>query len=112
MTSSTTPAPAGADAVDDVIDGAALDQQPPINLAQSEPGSSVKTIDESHRLRFAAWVLGCLFGLVLVVFACYAIWPDNDAIKQIFEFVKVGALPLVTLVIGFYFPSTGGSSSN
>lgn len=42
----------------------------------------------------------------LLVMGGYAFNPDNKAWAEIFELIKVGALPLVTLVIGFYFPSS------
>jgi hypothetical protein len=32
--------------------------------------------------------------------------PDNPGVSQIFELVKIGALPLVTSVISFHFPNS------
>jgi len=58
-----------------------------------------------ERLRFARQVLLCLLLLVVAVFAGYAAMPDNPAMAAIFEVVKIGALPLATLVITFYFPN-------
>lgn len=67
--------------------------------------SQVK-IDEGERLKLARQVLFWL-GLICVgVFIGYAIWPDNQALAAIFELVKIGALPLVTLVVSFYFPNS------
>lgn len=31
---------------------------------------------------------------------------DTDVSIDDFEFIKIGALPLITLVISFYFPSS------
>ena len=31
---------------------------------------------------------------------------ENEALNQAFELVKIGALPLVTLVVSFYFPNS------
>jgi hypothetical protein len=42
-----------------------------------------------------------------VTFIAYAAMPDNPAMVQIFELIKIGAFPLVTLVIAFYFPTRG-----
>ncbi len=34
------------------------------------------------------------------------IGEKNEALSQAFELVKIGALPLVTLVVSFYFPNS------
>lgn len=34
----------------------------------------------------------------------YALQHDNKALAAMFELVKIGALPLMTLVVSFYFP--------
>ena len=41
--------------------------------------------------------------IVVGVFVAYGYRPDNTALQQIFEFLKVGLLPLVTLVIALCF---------
>ena len=64
----------------------------------------LRAINEGDRLRFAKQVL-LFVGLVCVlVFAAYAFRPENKALSSIFELIKIGLLPLVTLVITFYFP--------
>lgn len=63
-------------------------------------------IPEGDRLRLARQVLLYLFLLCIGVFVAYVLMPDSPATAQIFELVKIGALPLVTLVISFYFPNT------
>ena len=63
-------------------------------------------IPEGDRLRLARQILLYLFLLCIGVFAAYVLLPDSPAAAQIFELVKIGALPLVTLVISFYFPNT------
>lgn len=46
-------------------------------------------------------------GVVCVlVFAAYVIYPGNQALAAIFELIKIGLLPLITLVISFYFPKS------
>jgi len=65
----------------------------------------LKEVDEGERLRLARQVL---LGLGLIcsgVFIAYGLEPDNTGLSSIFELVKIGALPLVTLVISFYFPN-------
>ncbi|TFW28041.1 hypothetical protein E4L96_02995 [Massilia arenosa] len=64
------------------------------------------TIDEAERLRFAKQVLLALFLVSLVSFAGYYASPESRASAAVFELVKVGMLPLVTLVIAFNFPNS------
>ncbi len=64
------------------------------------------SIDESDRLKLAKQVLFWLGFICTAVFIGYAMFPDNVALAAIFELVKIGALPLVTLVISFYFPNS------
>jgi hypothetical protein len=64
------------------------------------------SLTEGERLRFAKQVLFWLALICVGVIVGYAMYPDNRALGQIFEWFKIGALPLATLVISFYFPST------
>ncbi len=66
--------------------------------------SGVK-IDEGERLRFARQILLGLAIICVGVFVGYYLNPENKGIVQIFELIKIGALPLFTLVISFYFPN-------
>ncbi len=77
-----------------------------IDLAHvfSAPGGV--TVNEGERLRFARQVLFWLALICVGVFVAHGVWPGNEGVAQIFELVKIGALPLVTLVISFYFPSS------
>jgi len=63
------------------------------------------SLSEQERLRFAKQALGVLALICVGVFVGYALFPDNKALGDIFELVKIGVLPLVTLVVSFYFPS-------
>jgi len=65
------------------------------------------SINESDRLKFAKQILLGLALLCTCEMAGYACYPENPALAQMFELVKIGAFPLVTLVISFYF--TNGS---
>ncbi|HEJ8071688.1 TPA: hypothetical protein SMI41_004909, partial [Serratia marcescens] len=51
-------------------------------------------------------VLCGIFAVSVGVFAAHAYWDKNEALGQTFELVKIGALPLVTLVVSFYFPTS------
>ncbi|HGM5804787.1 hypothetical protein PTR15_00365 [Serratia nevei] len=62
--------------------------------------------DEMERLRLARQVLCGIFAVSVGVFAAHAYWDKNEALSQAFELVKIGALPLVTLVVSFYFPNS------
>ncbi len=63
------------------------------------------TISEGDRLKFAKQVLFWLGVICIGVFVSYGLAPENKALSAIFELVKIGALPLVTLVVSFYFPN-------
>ena len=62
-------------------------------------------IGEGERLRFARHLLFCLLLICVGVFIARGKYPDNKGVSDIFELIKIGALPLVTLVISFYFPN-------
>lgn len=66
----------------------------------------VTELTESDRLRFAKQILSGIAIISTGVFAGYAALPDNKALAAVFELVKIGALPIVTLVISFYFPNS------
>ncbi|MGI4841121.1 MAG: hypothetical protein ACRYF9_26325 [Janthinobacterium lividum] len=76
-----------------------------IDLIHHSPEHVVR-FHEGHRLRFAKQILLFLFVLCMIVIIGYGLEPANEAWENMFELVKIGALPLVTLVIGFYFPSS------
>ena len=64
----------------------------------------LQVINEGDRLRFAKQVLLFVGVVCVLVFAAYALRPENKALSSIFELIKIGLLPLITLVISFYFP--------
>lgn len=68
----------------------------------------VEEVTGRERLKFARNVLLFLFFITLFVFGCYIYAPENKGAEAVFDLVKVGVLPLVTLVIGFYFPASNG----
>lgn len=52
---------------------------------------------------FANQLLVVITLIVVVAGASYAYSPDNKALMAIFDLIKIGVLPLVTLVVAFYF---------
>jgi hypothetical protein len=85
-----------------------LDDEREYDIASSTYHTqTIVTISESERLKFAKQILMGLAILSSSVVAGYACYPENKALAEIFELVKIGAFPLVTLVISFYF--TNGS---
>lgn len=66
----------------------------------------VLVFDEMERLRLARQVLYGIFVISVGVFIAHAYWDQSEPIRQVFELLKIGALPLVTLVISFYFPNS------
>jgi len=60
-------------------------------------------ISESDRLRFARQVVLGLAIISSAVMTGYACYPDNKALAALTEIIKIGALPMATLVISFYF---------
>ncbi|WP_426991710.1 hypothetical protein [Methylomonas sp. CM2] len=63
-------------------------------------------LDESDRLKLARQVLMGMAAICIGVFVGYASYPDNKALVDIFELIKIGALPLITLIVSFYFPNS------
>lgn len=77
-----------------------------VDIDDYVPEGSFSTVDETERLKFGKQVLLWLAIICGAVITGYALSPDNKALANIFELVKIGALPLVTLIIGFYFPNS------
>jgi hypothetical protein len=75
-----------------------------LGLVFREPGGV--TLDEGRRLNLAKGILICLALICVGVFVAHGAWPANSGVTDVFELIKVGALPLVTLVVSFYFPKT------
>jgi len=85
-----------------------MNTEKPVELLDANlafPHSDKVSISGMERLRFAKQAL-CVLGLVCIsVFVAYALSPQNPALVAIFEFLKIGILPLITLVVSFYFSS-------
>ena len=64
------------------------------------------SIPEVARLKLARQLLLSIGVLTLGFFAWYARDPENSALRAIFELFKIGVLPLITLIVTFYFPRT------
>lgn len=74
-----------------------------IDLSSIFGNGSAVQLKENDRLRFARQVLMSLLFLCAGIFTAYGLNPESRAMEQMFELVKNGALPLITLVISFYF---------
>ena len=64
---------------------------------------------DKARLKLAAWLLGGLFVLLMFSNVLVLMAPGDrvaDA-RDFFSFVKAFVPPLFTLIIGFYFTSSG-----
>ena len=70
------------------------------------PRPSGVSIPETDRLKLARQLLFSLGALAVGFFAWYGIAPKNPALQAIFELFKIGVLPLVTLIVSFYFSRT------
>ena len=64
------------------------------------------SIPETDRLKLARQLLLSLGVLTVGFFAWYGMAPENAALEAIFELFKIGVLPLVTLIVSFYFSRT------
>ena len=64
------------------------------------------------RLQLAGWVLAALLLVVFVALAAVIYAPADRLVdaREFLSFVKTLVPPLVTLVLGFYFNSQGGSA--
>lgn len=74
-----------------------------VDIAEVVP-DDVRVITEGDRLRFAKQLLLFVGVMCVLIFSAYVVFPENGALANIFELVRIGLLPLVTLVISFYFP--------
>lgn len=77
-----------------------------VDVTDVFPAPTGVSLNAMDRLRFARQVLLGLAVICCAVFVAHGLQPDNPGVSQIFELVKIGALPLVTLVISFYFPNS------
>jgi hypothetical protein len=67
--------------------------------------SELREISPAARLRFAKQVLCGITLLTGGILVSYGLAPQNDALHAMFELVKIGVLPIVTLLVSFYFPN-------
>ncbi len=84
----------------------ANDEDKDVNLDQVFSEKVKVSIDENERLRFAKWTLVWIAIICVGVFVWRGVSPDNKGVQDIFEIIKIGALPLITLIITFYFPNS------
>ena len=77
-----------------------------IELSKVFRDSDGVDLTPTDRLTFAKQILFWLGVICIGVFVSHGLYPANAAISEIFELIKIGALPLVTLVVSFYFPNS------
>lgn len=81
------------------------DEDKVVDIEQRFSDEGSVKLPESERMRFGRQVLTWI-GLFVVGICGIYIWqPNNEAAQAIFEMIKIGALPLVTLIVTFYFPT-------
>lgn len=76
-----------------------------INIDDEVPQNGLG-LGEGERMRFAKQTLLGLAIFCLIVTVLAAIFPDNKQIEALVDLIKIGALPLVTLIVSFYFPQS------
>jgi hypothetical protein len=76
-----------------------------VNLFDSFPHAREPAINERDRLTFAKQITLGLAVISSAIMAGYACYPDNQALAALIEIIKIGMLPMATLVISFYFTS-------
>ncbi|MBP2169440.1 putative membrane-anchored protein [Erwinia toletana] len=76
-----------------------------IDIKEEEKQYSL-TLKETDRLLFAKQVLLFIFIFSLCIVLLAAFFPDNELIKQMVDLIKIGVLPLITLIVSFYFPQS------
>ena len=84
----------------------AIDLDRQFQSKDNNDGKPPVELGESDRLLFARQILLWLVIVTMFSFGAYVLAPENKGAAQVFELIKVGVLPLVTLVIGFYFPNS------
>lgn len=88
-------------------------EEEPVTLSR---GYVPRNPDPAKVLRLAAWTLAVVgifaFGFSgLYVWASLAGKKDSfDALPEIFEFIKIGLLPLAVLILTFYFQRSTSQS--
>ncbi|MYN38362.1 hypothetical protein GTP55_03145 [Duganella sp. FT109W] len=76
-----------------------------VDLFDIFPRSPEPAINERDRLIFAKQLTAGLALISSAIMAGYACYPDNQALAALIEIIKIGMLPMATLVISFYFTS-------
>lgn len=88
-------------------------------LTASDYASRKQADDQSHIARMVIdlfrWSVAAILGVLIFDFVARlnGLSVDNAAlIREVIDFVKVSILPLVTLVLGFYFGRLEGSKKD
>lgn len=74
------------------------------DVSTPDTGTTLKIEDlPLHQLKLAGRILLGIAAIASGFFIWFALCPDNKALEAIFELLKIGVLPLATLVVSFYF---------
>ncbi|EMC2820753.1 hypothetical protein VCE00_004631 [Salmonella enterica] len=76
-----------------------------IDIEQEEKKFTL-SLKETDRLLFAKQVLFFIFLFSVIIVGLAVFSPTNELIIQMVDLVKIGVLPLVTLIVSFYFPQS------
>lgn len=71
--------------------------------AEFDTPHSAASVHPSMLLKFAKQFLCWVGVFCAVALTAYVYYPENQALQNIFEVMKVGVLPLITLILTFYF---------
>jgi hypothetical protein len=82
-------------------------------IASPPAPSAIKVLDDKmleHRFFIARWLTWLYCGAVGATAAYLIIrgfcFSDKSAFQDLFELIKVALLPVITLMLGFYFASS------
>ncbi len=85
----------------------------PVKLSRDYP---LRSPDPAKVLRLAGWTLA-IVGLFAFTFSGLYVWASLtgksdsfNALPEIFEFIKIGLLPLAVLILTFYFQRSTSQS--
>lgn len=67
------------------------------------PSAKQPDIAPAVRLRFAKQLLIAFGAVAITTTAAHIYQPDNTALAAVYEDLKIGIFPLLTLVVTFYF---------
>lgn len=85
------------------------------NEQKSEHNEILPTMEPWHvekaRMALAYWVLAGIFLMFIIAIVCKSAskleYLDVETGNQIFDICRTGLLPIITLILGYYFSKSG-----